>query len=74
MEVNYATALANLLKNTEFPTRKDRIVELLLKARSLPRTQVNETLSLVQQIEEKKYKNVAEVVRAMALVKDITNK
>ncbi|HEX9319956.1 MAG TPA: DUF2795 domain-containing protein [Nitrososphaeraceae archaeon] len=72
LHVNYATTLALLLKDLKFPANKEKIIAFLLEARSLPRTRITEALSLVQQIEEKMYKNVAEVVYAIDLVRDIS--
>ena len=63
----YAAAVARVLKDLDFPADKPRIIQHIeLKRTTMPES--NEVLSILQQIEEKKYNNVAEVTKAAGLV------
>jgi hypothetical protein len=63
----YAGAIARILKDLDFPTDKLRIIQYIeLKASSFAES--NKVLSVLQQIEEKQYNNVAEVTKAAHLV------
>ena len=63
----YAAAIAQVLKDLEFPTDKEKIIEFIQKQQSKD-PQSREILSILQQIEEKQYKNVSDVTKSSALV------
>src|SRR5919108_6078240 len=63
----YAAAIAQVLKDLEFPTYKEKIIEFIQKQQS-KNPQSREILSILQQIEEKQYKNVSDVTKSSALV------
>jgi hypothetical protein len=63
----YTATIARVLKDLDFPTDKPKIIQHTeLKRTTMPES--NEVLSVLQQIEEKEYKNVAEVTKAAGLV------
>src|SRR5215813_934 len=56
----YTAAVAHILKDVHFPASKQKIIQHTEQKRStMPES--NEILSVLQQIEEKEYNNVAEV-------------
>jgi Protein of unknown function (DUF2795) len=63
----YAAAVAQVLKDLDFPTNKQNIIQHIEQKRSVM-PESNEVLSILQQIEEKDYNNVAEVTKAAGLV------
>jgi signal transduction histidine kinase len=63
----YAAAVAQVLKDLDFPTNKQNIIQHIEQKRSVM-PESNEVLSVLQQIEEKDYNNVAEVTKAAGLV------
>ena len=63
----YSAAIAQVLKDLEFPTDKEKIIEFIQKQQS-KNPQSREILSILQQIEEKQYKNVSDVTKSAALV------
>ena len=64
----YAAAIAQVLKDLEFPADKEKIIEFVQKQQS-KNPQSREVLSILQQIEEEKqYKNVADVTKSSGLV------
>src|SRR5919197_3938349 len=64
----YAAAIAQVLKDLEFPADKKKVMEFLEQQQS-KNPQSREILSVLQQIEEKKeYKNVADITKAAGLV------
>lgn len=58
-------AIAQVLKDLEFPADKKQIIDYVERARP----QSEEILSDIQKIEDKHYQNVSEVARAAGLVK-----
>ena len=60
-----AAAIAQVLKDLEFPADKKRIVEYVERARP----QSEEILPDIQKIEDKRYENVSDVTKAAGLVK-----
>ena len=60
-----AAALAQVLKDLQFPADKKQIVDYVERARP----QSEEILSDIQKIEDKQYANVSDVTRAAGLVK-----
>jgi Tfp pilus assembly protein FimV len=60
-----AAAIAQVLKDLEFPADKKQIVDCVEKARP----QSEEILSDIQKIEDKQYQNVSDVTRAAGLVR-----
>ena len=66
----YAAAIAQALKDLEFPANKNRIIQYLQLQQST-NPESREVLSVLQQIEEEKqYKNVADVTKAAGLVEE----
>jgi Protein of unknown function (DUF2795) len=64
----YAAAIAQVLKDLEFPADKKKIMEFL-EQQQRTNPQSREILSILQQIEEKKeYKNVADITKTAGLV------
>jgi len=60
-----AAAIAQVLKDLQFPADKKQIVDYVVRARP----QSEEILSEIQKIEDKQYANVSDVTRAAGLVK-----
>jgi hypothetical protein len=60
-----AAAIAQVLKDLEFPADKKQIVGHIERARP----QSEEILSDIQRIEDKQYQNVSDVTRAAGLVR-----
>jgi hypothetical protein len=60
-----AAAIAQVLKDLQFPADKKQIVDYVERARP----QSEEILSEIQKIEDKQYANVSDVTRAAGLVK-----
>ncbi|MDQ3961921.1 MAG: DUF2795 domain-containing protein [Thermoproteota archaeon] len=60
-----AAAIAQVLKDLEFPANKKQIIDYVERARP----QSEEILSDIQKIEDKRYENVSEVTRAAGLVR-----
>ena len=61
----YASELANLLKDMEYPADKNKILNFV---KSIGSTDEN-MMELLEKIEDKQYSNSAEVVNATGLVK-----
>jgi hypothetical protein len=74
MDEHYASIIAQLLKDLKFPANKPEIIEYILKSRSraISRTQAIDVLSLIQQVQEREYKTVADLTEAVGLLKDIS--
>ncbi len=72
-DFRYAAVIAQLLKNLNFPAHKNAIIQFTLDqdSESIDSSQVEEMLSLLQQIQEKEYKNVAEIIETLDLVREI---
>jgi hypothetical protein len=70
----YATIIAQLLKDMQFPAKKTEIITYILQNRSssVSRTQATDALSLIQQVQEKEYKTMADLTDAVGLLKDIS--
>jgi hypothetical protein len=65
----YTAAVARVLKDLHFPANKQKIIQHTEQKRSaLPES--NEILSILQQIEEKEYNNIAEITKAARLVEE----
>jgi hypothetical protein len=63
----YVAAIAQVLKDLEFPADKEKIIKFLQQQSKNP--QSREILSILQQIEEKrKYNNIADITKAARLV------
>jgi len=60
-----AAAIAQVLKDLQFPADKKQIVDYVERARP----QSEEILSDIQKIEDKRYESVSDVIRATGLVK-----
>ena len=60
-----AAAIAQVLKDLQFPADKKQIVDYVERSRP----QSEEILSEIQKIEDKQYANVSDVTRAAGLVK-----
>ena len=71
-DFTYTTVIAQLLKNLDFPVHKNTIVEFILHKDSEDSSQITELLSLLQQIQERYYKNVNDVIAALDLVREAT--
>ena len=65
----YAVAIAQVLKELEFPADKDKILQYLQQKQST-NPESNEVLSILQQIEEREYSNVADITKATGLVEE----
>jgi hypothetical protein len=64
----YTAAIAQVLKDLEFPADKEKIIKFLQKKQS-KNPQSREILSILQQIEEKRnYNNIADITKAARLV------
>jgi hypothetical protein len=64
----YTAAIAQVLKDLEFPADKEKIIEFVQKQQS-KNPQSREVLSILQQIdEEKQYKNIADITKSSGLV------
>ena len=64
----YAAAIAQMLKELEFPADKEKIIKFLEEQQS-KNPQSREILSILQQIEEKReYNNIADITNAAGLV------
>jgi Protein of unknown function (DUF2795) len=61
----YASELANLLKDIEYPIDKNKILNFI---KSIGNTDEN-IMELLEKIEDKQYYNSAEVINATGLVK-----
>jgi hypothetical protein len=72
-DIHYATILAQLLKDLHFPANKEKILQFILenKSTSITRSQNTDILSLVQGVQEKEYKSVADLARVIDLLQDI---
>ena len=66
-DFRYAAAIAQVLENLEFPTDKEKIINFLLQQQTKD-PQSREILSILQQIEEKEYNNIADITKATGLV------
>ena len=64
----YAAAIAQVLKDLEFPADKEKIINFILQQQTKD-PQSREILSILQQIEEKReYNNIADITKAAGLV------
>jgi hypothetical protein len=61
----YTSELANLLKDIEYPSNKNKIINFI---KSIGNTDEN-IIGLLEKIEDKQYNNSAEVISATGLVK-----
>jgi hypothetical protein len=73
MDEQYASMIAQIFKDLKFPANKPKIIEFLMKnqPRSISRAHSIDVLSLIQQVQEKKYKSVADLTEEVGLIKDI---
>ena len=60
-------SLGQILKNLDFPTTKDKIVQFV-QQQQLKNANDSDLLSLLQRIEDKQYQNVSDVTKAAGLV------
>jgi Protein of unknown function (DUF2795) len=65
----YAAVIGRTLKSLEFPAHKDKILQYLQQKQST-NPESNEVLSILQQIEEREYSNVADITKATGLVEE----
>ena len=65
----YAATIGRTLKSLEFPANKDKILQYLQQKQST-NPESNEVLSILQQIEEREYSNVADITKATGLVEE----
>ena len=74
MDADYAGIMARLFKQLKFPVDKVEIIQYLLQNRStsISRTQATDILSLIQQVQEREYKTVADLIDAVGLLKDVS--
>ena len=68
-DYRYPIVIAQFLKNLEFPAHKNTIIQFILDKDSEDSSQIREMLSLLQQIQEKYYKNVSDIIDALDLVR-----
>jgi actin-related protein len=73
-DFKYPVVIAQFLKNLDFPAHKNTIIQFMLdkEPESIDSSQTREMLSLLQQIQEKYYKNVSEIIDALDLVRRVT--
>lgn len=74
-DTGYTVALAKIFRQITFPTDKSKLVQFLLQTKRSKDPLIensDDILSLVQQIEDKEYKTVAEVAKAVELLRDIS--
>jgi ubiquitin C-terminal hydrolase len=73
-DFRYATVISQLLKDFDFPAHKNTFIQYLLdqQSESINSSQSREVLSLLQQIQEKYYKNVSDIIQSLDLVRDAT--
>jgi type 1 glutamine amidotransferase len=71
-DYRYPVVIAQLLKNLDFPAHKNTIIQFILDKDSEDSSQIREMLSLFQQIQEKYYKNVNDIIDALDLVRPAT--
>ncbi len=65
----YSAAIGQVLKDLEFPADKHKIIKYIQQKQStMPESK--EILSVLQQIEERDYVNVADVTKAAGLVEE----
>jgi hypothetical protein len=70
-DFRYATVIAQLLKDFDFPAHKNTIIQYILDQES-ESINSREVLSLLQQIQEKYYKNVSDIMQSLDLVRKAT--
>jgi Protein of unknown function (DUF2795) len=70
-DFRYATVIAQLLKDFDFPAHKNTIIQYILDQES-ESINSREVLSLLQQIQEKYYKNVNDIMQSLDLVRKAT--
>jgi hypothetical protein len=73
-DFKYPVVIAQLLKDFDFPAHKNTIIQFTLdkESESIDSSQIREMLSLLQQIQEKYYKNVSNIIDALDLVRRAT--
>ena len=71
-DFRYPIVIAQFLKNLDFPAHKNTIVQFILHKDSEDSSQITELLSLLQQIQERYYKNVNDIIDALDLVRPAT--
>ena len=71
-DFRYPVVIAQFLKNLDFPAHKNTIIQFILDKDSEDSSQIREMLSLLQQIQERYYKNVNDIIDALDLVRPAT--
>lgn len=71
-DFRYPIEIAQFLKNLDFPVHKNTIVQFILNKNSEDSSQITELLSLLQQIQERYYENVNDIIDALDLVRPAT--
>jgi Protein of unknown function (DUF2795) len=72
LDKNYARSVAQILKDFRFPANKERLIQFMLDRHTSRSNEVTDVLSLVQQVQEKEYKSVADLIDAIGLLKDVS--
>jgi uncharacterized protein DUF2795 len=74
LEPNYARIVAQVLKDLKFPAKKEQVVRFIRNNKSDLRStpDVRDVLALLQQIKEKEYTSVADLVDAIGLLRDVS--
>jgi uncharacterized protein DUF2795 len=74
LEPNYASIIAQVLKDLKFPAKKEQVVRLTLnnKSASMSTPEVRDVLALLQQIQEKEYTSMADLVDSIGLLRDVS--
>jgi Protein of unknown function (DUF2795) len=72
LDKNYARSVAQILKDLRFPANKERLIQFMLDRHTSRSNEVTDVLSLIQQVQEKEYKSVADLIDAIGLLKDVS--
>jgi Protein of unknown function (DUF2795) len=72
LDKNYARSVAQILKDFRFPANKERLIQFMLDRHTSRSNEVTDVLSLIQQVQEKEYKSVADLIDAIGLLKDVS--
>jgi hypothetical protein len=72
LDKNYARSVAQILKDLRFPANKERLIQFMLDRHTSRSNEVTDVQSLIQQVQEKEYKSVADLIDAIGLLKDVS--
>jgi hypothetical protein len=72
MDERYSTLMAQYFKDVQLPANKPKIIQFLLqnRSRSISGSEATDILSLIQQVPEREYNSVADLIDAVGLLKD----